>query len=138
MTPVEAAFELLDVPFRHQGRSRLGVDCAGVLVHIFQRLGLPYQDEMGYPMNPYDGQLEKILDAQPSLSRISKSEAGANDVLIMRISKAPQHIAIHAGEIDGHPYIIHGSELHGKVAHHRLDDLWRARVIRAYRIGVKA
>ena len=137
MSPIDAAVELLDLPFKHQGRSNLGVDCAGVLVHVFERLGLPYHDELGYPRNPYDGQLEKILDSQPSLRRIKKEEAGACDVLVMRISKAPQHIAIHAGHVDGHPYVIHGSELHGKVAYHRLDELWGGRVMRAYRIEVK-
>ena len=133
MTPIQAASELIGVPFRHQGRNALGVDCAGVLVHVFIRLGLPYHDEMGYPRNPYDGQLEKIMDSQPSLERIGLNDAAAGDVLVMRMSRAPQHIAIHAGEVGGFPYIIHGSELHGNVAHHRLDSLWGARVIRAYR-----
>lgn len=134
MTPVEAAMQVLRVPFRHQGRNRLGMDCAGVLVHVFQALGLSHHDELGYPRSPYDGQLEKILDSQPSLRLIPVAEASAGDVLVMRVSKAPQHIAIHAGEIDGHPYIIHGSEQHGAVVHHRLDALWGARVVRAYRM----
>ena len=134
MTPVEAARQVLGVPFRHQGRNRLGMDCAGVLVHIFREMGVPFNDELGYPRHPYDGQLERILDAQPSLERIDPRSVEAGDVVAMRMAKAPQHIAIHAGLIDGHPYIIHGSEQHGKVALHRLDDLWGARIVRAYRV----
>ncbi len=138
MTPadiVAAARCALKTPFRHQGRvPGLALDCAGLLVHVFRALGLPHNDEMGYPRNPYDGQLEKILDAQPALRRIDLAEADAGDVLVMRIVKAPQHVAIHAGCISGHAYIIHGSELHGGVVEHRLDELWRARVIRAYRM----
>lgn len=131
---LSAAMDLLDVPFRHQGRNRLGVDCAGVLVHCFEALGLPYTDEAGYPRSPYDGQLEKILDSQPSLRRIDLSEARKGDVLAMRMEKDPQHIAIHAGLHYGCVCIVHGSSTHGKVAMHRVDSTWRARIMRAYRV----
>jgi cell wall-associated NlpC family hydrolase len=131
---IAASQECEDTPFRHQGRVvGLGLDCAGVLVHLFQRLCLPYHDEMGYPRHPFDGQLERILDSQPSLRRIDKADMARGDVLCMRITSAPQHIAIYLGLIDGHPYIRHGSSLHGKVATHRLDELWGARIVRVYR-----
>lgn len=131
---IGAAMECMGTPFRHQGRVLgLGMDCAGVLVHCFARLGLPFNDEMGYPRNPYDGQLDKILAAQPSLVEIDKAAARRGDVLSMRISSAPQHIAIHAGQVRGRDYIIHGSSEHGKVCMHRLCDVWGSRVMRAYR-----
>lgn len=131
---IRVASECLNTPFLHQGRViGRGMDCAGVLVHCFKRLGVPFNDEMGYPRNPYDGQLDKILAAQPSLRAISKSEMQAGDVLSMRIKTAPQHIAIHAGQVRGHDYIIHGSSEHGKVCIHRLCDVWGARVMRVYR-----
>ena len=126
------ATQALGTPFMHQGRiAGLGLDCAGLYVHICKELGLPYVDAKGYPRNPYDGQLEKQLDAQPCLERVTDAQPG--DILAMRISKQPQHIGIHAGFIDGHPYIIHASEEHGKTCMHRMDDLWRARVLRVYR-----
>lgn len=132
---VEIARACLGTPFLHQGRvPGLGLDCAGLLVHIFQALDLPHADAAGYPRSPYDGQLEKILDAQPSLRRIALAEAAAGDILAMRIERAPQHIAVHAGFIAGHAYIIHASELHGAVREHRLDALWSPRVMRAYRL----
>lgn len=132
---IAAAEECLGTPFQHQARvPGRGMDCAGLLVHCFLRLGLPHADELGYPRTPYDGMLEKILDAQPSLRRIDVADIRTGDWLAMRIKTAPQHIALHAGEVRGHIYIIHASEDHGKVVKHRLDDLWRARVIRAYRM----
>lgn len=131
---IAAAREVEGTAFRHQGRvPGLGLDCAGVLVHCFQRLGLPYRDEMGYPRNPFDGQLEKILDSQPSLRRVDRADLQPGDVLCMRMARDPQHIAIYLGLIDGHPYITHGSSEHGKVATHRLDALWGARIVRVYR-----
>lgn len=132
---IAAASECLGTPFRHQARvPGLGIDCAGLLVHCFKSLALPYHDEMGYPRSPYDGLLESILDSQPSLRRITLQEAQAGDWLVMRIRSAPQHIALHAGERGGHPYIIHASSEHGSVVMHRLDHLWRPRVMRAYRM----
>jgi hypothetical protein len=52
----------------------------------------------------------------------------------MRLVRSPQHIALHAGEIDGHPYIIHASEQHGGVVSHRIDAAWGARIIKAFRV----
>ena len=138
MTPddiIAAALECMGTPFLHQGRvPGVGIDCAGLLVHCFKRLGLPHQDERGYPRTPFDGQLERILDSQPSLQRIALADAGPGDWLIMRMSRDPQHIALHAGFERGHPYIIHSTSESGRVVRHRLDALNRTRVTGAYRM----
>ena len=137
LNAVEIALACLKTPFHHQGRvPGRGLDCAGLYIHVMRELGLSYADVQGYPRNPYDGQLEAQMDAQPSLERIAVADAQAGDWLCMRIKSAPQHLALHAGVIDGVPYIIHSSEEHGGVVHHRLDSLWRARVLRAYRVKV--
>lgn len=131
---VGAALPAIDTPFRHQGRVLgLGLDCAGLYVIICQSLDIPHQDATGYPRTPYDGELERQMDAQPALRRIPVDEAEKGDILVMRMTSAPQHIALHAGESNGYPCVIHASEEHGKVCHHRIDELWRARVVRAYR-----
>lgn len=132
---LQAATECIGTPFIHQGRViGRGLDCVGLLAHIFESLELPYADEKGYPRSPYDGKLESNLDSQQSLRRIDRKDAQAGDVLVMRMKTSPQHIAIHAGEISGHTYIIHASSEHGFVVHHRLDNVWRTRIMRAYRI----
>lgn len=132
---INFAHECDGTPFKHQGRVKgRGMDCAGLLAYCLDRAGLPYIDENGYGRNPFDGVLERALDAQPSMVRINVSEMQPGDVLLMRVLKAPQHIGIHAGVIDGHPYIIHASEQHGGVVTHRLDNLWGGRVLRVYRV----
>lgn len=134
---VRVAQSYLKTPFRHQGRvPGLGMDCAGLYVCLCQELGIPHADASGYPRTPYDGKLESELDAQPSLVRIAKEQACKGDLLAMRITGAPQHIAIHAGHIGGHPYVIHASEQHGGVVLHRIDELWGVRIVRAYRFEV--
>jgi len=129
---LQVAQDAIGTTFLHQGRvAGLGLDCAGLYVHICRELGLLHIDAKGYPRNPYDGQLEKQLDSQPCLERVS--DAAPGDILAMRISKQPQHIGILAGYIDGQPYIIHASEEHGGTVMHRIDELWRARIMRIYR-----
>lgn len=132
---IAAAEKCMGTPFRHQGRvPGLGMDCAGLLVHCFKELELPHADELGYPENPFNGQLEAILDAQPSLRRIELSEAREGDWFAMRVKRAPQHIALHAGIYRGQVLIIHASSDHGKVVKHSVDNLHQARIIRAYRM----
>lgn len=132
---IEAAFECLKTPFVHQGRVRnVGMDCAGLVAYVLAKLEIPYIDENGYGRSPFDGQLERAMLGQPSMREIEVSTAVEGDILLMRIQKAPQHLAFHAGFIDGRAYIIHSSEQHGGVVHHSLDGMWSARVMKAYRI----
>lgn len=130
---VQAALSAKETPFRHQGRiAGRALDCVGLYIHVCQLLGIECIDTTGYARDPFDGMLERELDRQPCLEQINPAEAQAGDLLAMRISRAPQHIAIHAGFVDGQPYIIHASEDAGKVCHHRVDSTWRHRILMAY------
>lgn len=127
---IEIARSTMGTPFRHQGRVvGVGIDCAGVLVHILRTLGLPHDDSRGYPRLPYEGLIESILDAQPSLVAYPKSQMQPGDVLLMRFRTEPQHVAICTGET-----IIHSYSAIGRVVEHRLSPVWRARIVKIYRI----
>ena len=132
MTPetiIAAARELLDMPFRHQGRASSGkTDCAGVICHVAEAHGLPYADQTNYPRMPGSGRLEAALDEQPCLTRVPVSTRQAGDVLLMKFAGDPQHLAIFTGST-----IIHAYETVGKVAEHRLDEAWERRIVRVYR-----
>lgn len=131
---VSTALDALDTPFRHQGRiAGLAMDCAGLYVFVCQRLGIPHKDAQGYPRTPFDGELIRQLDAQPCLRRINLGDAQGGDLLVMRMTSQPQHIAIHAGQHDGQSYVVHASSMHGKVCLHRMDSPWFNRIVRAYR-----
>jgi cell wall-associated NlpC family hydrolase len=134
---IATALEAVDTPFKHQGRVvGVGLDCAGLYVYVCQRLGVQHQDATCYPRTPFGGELVRQLDQQPCLHRIQKDEASKGDILIMRMSRSPQHIAFHAGDIDGSPYVLHASDEHGKVCLHRMDSRWFGRVVGAYRFEV--
>ena len=132
MTPetiIAAARELLEMPFRHQGRASSGkTDCAGVICHVAESHGLPYSDQTDYPRLPGSGRLESALDDQPCLIRVPVSTRQAGDVLLMKFAGDPQHLAIFTGST-----IIHAYETVGKVAEHRLDEAWERRIVRVYR-----
>ena len=71
--------------------------------------------------------IESTLDEQPNLMRVTgKPQAG--DVLLMRFTGEPQHLAIYAG-----PNIIHSYQTVGKVCEHILDAKWARRIVRVYR-----
>lgn len=126
---VSAARAELGTSFRHQGRlPGIALDCAGLFVVVCNSLGHHVQDEKGYGRNPWKGLLEQCIGRQPFLAKVPVSEMQEGDVLLMRFTGEPQHIAIHAGDT-----IIHSYQHVGRVVEHRFADVWRARVVHAYR-----
>ena len=130
MTPediIAAARSAIGTPFRHQGREvGKALDCAGLAIHVAATVGAEYQDSPGYAARPSSGLLESALDAQSGLERVFEMQPG--DMLLMRFMGDPQHLAIYAGET-----IIHAFAAGRKVCEHRLDDVWRTRIVRIYR-----
>jgi cell wall-associated NlpC family hydrolase len=131
MTPeqiIAAARECIGTPFAHQGRI-LGraLDCAGVAVHAASRWHTA-DEPAAYGRLPNNSMLETWLERQPFLLRADSPLPG--DLLLMRFSGDPQHLAICAGDT-----IIHAYEAAGKVVEHNLDDKWRRRIARVYRFS---
>lgn len=127
---VGKARECLDTKFRHQGRLKgVGLDCVGMVIYVATSLGVEHVDVPAYGRTPARGLLEATLDIQPFLERVADlSDMQAGDVLMMTFDGDPQHLAIYTGE-----NVVHGYSAVGKVVEHRLDAVWRGRVVRAYR-----
>ena len=125
-----AARQCLGTPFRHQGRQvGVGLDCAGVAIHVARAIGVAHLDVSGYGRTPAHGQLEQALEDQPCLERVpSPSDRQPGDLLLMRFARDPQHLAICAGET-----IVHAYEAVGKCCEHRLSSVWESRIVRVYR-----
>ena len=124
-----AARQCLGTPFRHQGRLvGTGLDCAGVAIHVAREIGAGVIDVFGYGRTPANGQLEQSLDSQPCLERVLSADRQPGDVLLMRFTSEPQHLAIFAGDT-----IIHAYESAGLCCEHRLSSMWAARIVRVYR-----
>ena len=124
---IAAARECIGTPFAHQGRIlNMALDCAGVAVHVFDRVGCDTDQPAAYSRMPNNSMLEYWADRQPFLKRVDTPQAG--DILLMRFTGEPQHVAIFTGE-----NLIHAYESIGRVVEHRLDDKWRKRIVRVYR-----
>lgn len=126
---IKYARECIGTPFIHQGRVLgVGLDCAGVVVHIVKSLGLPYNDIQGYPDRPFKGMLENTLNNEPSLIKVSKTEMRAGDILLFSIARHPQHLAIYTGES-----IIHAYSTAGKCIEQPIG-AWVKKLISVYRV----
>lgn len=92
-----------DVPWRHQGRDRLGVDCAGLIIAVARATGLDrlcgYIDSRDYPMQPTNDRMMQLLRKYTDHVRGgSKLEAGYILHFAFKNKKMPQHVAIYTGE----------------------------------------
>lgn len=132
---VAAARGWLGTPFHHQAAVRqVGCDCIGLLRGVAAELGLSqgtvgetrYQ---GYSRAPDPRLLLRGLGE--SLTRVEGGLAGAlpGDILLFRIDRDPQHLAImtDAG-------MIHAYARRLRVVEHGIDDTWRARFVSAWRL----
>lgn len=127
---VVAARSYVGVKYLHGGRSRHGVDCAGLLVLVARDLGIEVSDASpGYPRHP-DGTLMSYLKVNGD--EINPDEAGPGDVIVYwfdRASREPQHVGIRT-ESGG---LIHcWSEMGGVVEVSR-DSLSSRRTAAAFR-----
>lgn len=137
MTPaaiIAAARECIGTPFSHQGRIlNRALDCAGVAVHAARSVGLQVTEPAAYSRLPNAAMLEWWLDQQPYLDRASVADMQPADLLLMRFTGEPQHLAVYTGDT-----IIHAYQAIGRVVEHGLDAKWRRRIVRVYRFRAAA
>jgi cell wall-associated NlpC family hydrolase len=121
---IAAARSYLGCRYHHQGRTRAGIDCAGLLVCVARDVGISTEsDQMGYSRTPDGMSLKRALDDFGV--RVDTFQPG--DFLLMRFDAQPQHIAI-VTDVG----IIHSYLSARRVVEHRLSDDWRARIVQAY------
>lgn len=125
---VTAARAYLGVPFRHQGRNKLGLDCAGLVVVALADIGIVVDDEVGYSLNPHKGRLEACIARNTFLKEISVDQITTGDVLLIAFKQAPQHVAIKTDN-----GIIHATSQLGKVVEHGFSPLF-GKIVGAYRV----
>lgn len=118
------------VPYRHQGRSRTGVDCIGLAVVVVRDLGVMDYDIDGYGRTPSGRMMTRLLSERCQPVPLADIEEG--DLLHMAFGGQPQHVAIVSGTNPAR--IIHADATAGHVVEHGLDATWRGMVRGAYRI----
>lgn len=127
---VDEARTWLDVPWKHQGRLRTGVDCAGVIIKTAQAVGYSEFDITDYTRN---AQLHRLLSYfDEHMDYVNPKDAAPADVGIFRDSAYPCHVGIFS-EKNGMLHVIHGHAKRGKVIEEPYELDLKSRIVRAYK-----
>ena len=123
----------LDTPWQHQARLRgVGCDCVGLVIGVARELQLI---DFGFDINAYkripDG-TEIVTQCHAHMARVDAASIDVGDVVLMRFSNHPQHLAIIGDYAHGGLSIIHAYAPSRRVVEHALSDVWRALIVSAY------
>lgn len=140
---VDQARTYLGVPFRHRGRSELGLDCAGLGVRVYADLGVTLPDVERYGREPHKNglmqALETALGAPLWLGQVGEVVDRAllqpGDVVVIRFELQPHHVAFIGDDARHGLSLIHsyaGLGV-GKVVEHGLDPSWQALICAVFR-----
>lgn len=131
---VERLRSLEGIRWVHQGRSRHGVDCIGVLMLPLLEAGVLQDNVPNYPRTSHEKTLVAAL--QQHCEPVAWSDRREGDVLLMwwnRSTRAPQHLASLVRMEDGTDGIVHSYMDAGRVVCSHLGR-WRRRVLSVWRI----
>jgi len=128
---VAEARKWIDVPWRHQGRTKRGIDCAGLVIVVGNSLGLVDYDTTNYQRKTHGqdflNHFRMNMDEKPIL------DALPGDVLLFRDRQFPCHSVI-IGERQGALTIIHAYAHRRKVIEERLDtEEWLQRRVACFK-----
>ena len=120
----------LGVPWRHQGRSRAGIDCAGLVVMVARALGISSYDYTSYGRRAH-GQafVHHFADNMDPL-RVAEAEAG--DVLVFADQAYPCHCGFLTEKWE-QAHLLHAHATRRKVIEEPYIGEWPARVRFAFR-----
>ncbi len=113
----------IGVPFLHQGRSRAGIDCFGILTESARAIGASDYDVTGYGRRPPPEWIQKGLleHLQPS---DDYDRVGSILVFGFGKKKTMQHFAVRT-----HYGMVHTNASLGKCHHHDLSPQWLDRLV---------
>jgi len=133
---VRIARAWIDVPFKHQGRSRQdGVDCLGNVIVVVHTLDLSQFDVTGYrryPAGVGSKSIEQVCREQ--MQQKDPVDMQPGDIGLFLIDKRPRHMCIFADYAHGGMSMIHSYEPAGKVVEHALDSRWLTLLCGVYQL----
>jgi cell wall-associated NlpC family hydrolase len=129
---IDQARTWINVKFRHQGRSRFGVDCVGLFACVAGELGRPDPIPANYSREP-DSRL-LLAELRKRFEEIKINETRPGDFLVMHFENVKgvmdrRHLALRTDK-----GIIHSAAMYRKVTEHGLTPEWANRVVTAFRI----
>lgn len=124
------------VPWVHQGRSRCGVDCAGLVVEVARVTHGNAFDVQNYAAQAHDETMRALCDAH--MDPLPVGDLAPGDVVVIRFANQR-----HMGIVGDYPApgalsLIHANSKVGAVVEHRLDSVWRRLIMAGYRLRLRA
>lgn len=126
-----AARDWRGVKWRHQGRSREGIDCCGLVIVVAKELGYFDFDVTDYARVATDESMLRYC--REHFAQIGQAELQPGDVVVMRFDPN-RHMALIGDYPGGGLSLIHAYSLAPrKVVEQRLDEAWRRKILGCFR-----
>lgn len=127
---VNEARSWLGVRWTHQGRTREGIDCAGLVILVGRDLGLTHYDTTAYRRRPDHAKFIDYFLAGGG-TRVPLVKARPGDVLLFTEQAYPCHSSI-ISEKNGVPHIIHAHLPRRGVVEEPLIEPWLSKRVAAF------
>ncbi|MDX2095657.1 MAG: NlpC/P60 family protein [Alphaproteobacteria bacterium] len=137
---IACARQFIGVRFAHQGRTKAGLDCLGLLILTAQTLGLQVAGEEVAALDvPHYGTRPDVLLLKEKLDThllpVARTALREGDVVLLKVQGVPQHLALLADyPMPGELAMIHAYAPARQVVEHRYDAHWRRDTYAAYRL----
>jgi cell wall-associated NlpC family hydrolase len=117
----------LGTPFKHQGRSKNGMDCIGIIIVPLNDIGFFNYENKNYRKYGLGGEIIEVLSKHCyEVKKPFKYQAG--DILLFSKGSS-QHLAIYTDK----DTIIHAHNFVGKVVEHSLTKDWEQNISKVFR-----
>lgn len=129
---IAAARSYLGVRFKHQGRSRRGLDCIGLCIVSMRDVGRQPWDSPAYGTTPAtqglrEGLVRNLGDPVP---KVTMREG---DIALMAFVGEPSHVGIVTEYPLGGFALLHTFAQVRKVVEHRMDAAWLGYITEVFR-----
>jgi len=127
-----AADKYINVPFRHKGRSRKGVDCLGLLILVGHDIGYLDKANITYDYSEQPDGLFLREELHKFFDYITAKQAGVGDIALMLGTNRDIGIhSCHLGILTTNGCMIHAYSDAQRVIRTRFNPKWR-RLTRGY------
>jgi cell wall-associated NlpC family hydrolase len=124
---LKQARSYINTPFKHQGRSRNGLDCIGIIVVPLNDVGFFSYDNKNYRKYGLGGEIIEVLSK--FCYEVPKPLEYKPGDILMFSKNSSQHLAIYTDKNT----IIHAHNFVGKVVEHSLTKEWKESISKVFR-----